>query len=45
MWNFLKAARSIRDYTDYRTPLYWMDFGNAQSTGQVILGAVQKKIP
>lgn len=26
------------------TPLYWMDFGNTQSTGQVVLGTVPKKI-
>jgi hypothetical protein len=25
--------------------IYWMDFGNAQTTGQVIMGTVQKKIP
>lgn len=45
MWKFLKAYRDIGNYTDYKTPLYWMDFGNAQTTGQVILGTVQKKIP
>ncbi len=45
MWKFLKAVRDIGSYTDYKTPLYWMDFGNAQTTGQVVLGTVQKKIP
>lgn len=45
MWKFLKVARDIGSYTDYKTPLYWMDFGNAQTTGQVILGTVQRKIP
>lgn len=45
MWNFLKAVRNIGNHTDYSTPLYWMDFGNAQTTGQVIMGTVQKKIP
>lgn len=44
-WNFLKAIRDINSYTDYKTPLYWMDFGNAQTTGQVIMGTVPKKIP
>jgi len=44
MWSFLKTVRSIRNYTDYRTPLYWMDFGNAQTIGQVIIGTVQKKV-
>jgi PRTRC genetic system ThiF family protein len=45
MWKFLKAVRDIGSYTDYKSPLYWMDFGNAQTTGQVVLGTVQKKIP
>ena len=31
-------------YTDNATPLYWMDFGNTQTTGQVIMGTVLKKI-
>ena len=31
-------------YTDNNTPLYWMDFGNTQTTGQVVLGTVPKKI-
>ena len=29
---------------DHKTPLYWMDFGNAQFTGQVIIGTVRNKI-
>jgi len=45
MWNFLKTVRNIGNYTDYKTSLYWMDFGNAQTTGQVVMGTVQKKIP
>lgn len=28
----------------YETPLYWMDFGNTQTTGQVVMGTVPKKI-
>ena len=44
MWKFLKAVRDIGSYTDYKTPLYWMDFGNSQTTGQVLLGTIQKKI-
>lgn len=28
-------------HTDYSTPLYWMDFGNAQKTGQIILGTIK----
>lgn len=45
MWNFLKTFRNTTGYTDYETPLYWMDFGNAQTTGQVLMGTVRKKIP
>lgn len=43
LWNILKAIR-IPDYRDYATPLYWMDFGNTQTSGQVVLGTVPKKI-
>lgn len=43
LWNILKAV-PIKDYRDYRTPLYWMDFGNTQTAGQVVLGTVPKKI-
>ena len=45
MWKVLKSAKNVGCQTDYRTPLYWMDFGNAQTTGQAIIGTVQKKIP
>ncbi|NDV81564.1 PRTRC system ThiF family protein [Bacteroides sp. 51] len=45
MWKFLKSVRDVGSHTDYRTPLYWMDFGNAHTTGQVVLGTVQRKIP
>lgn len=31
-------------YTDNSTPLYWMDFGNTQTSGQVVLGSVPRKI-
>lgn len=43
LWNVLKAV-PIQNYRSYETPLYWMDFGNTQSTGQVVLGTVPKKI-
>ena len=43
LWNVLKAV-PVSNYHDYTTPLYWMDFGNTQSTGQVVLGTVPKKI-
>lgn len=29
---------------DEKTPLYWMDFGNAQFTGQVLIGTIRNKI-
>lgn len=41
MWNILKAVPD-RDYRDYRSPLYWFDFGNTQTSGQVVLGTVPK---
>ena len=43
LWNILKAVQ-IPDHRDYTTPLYWMDFGNTQTSGQVVLGTVPKKI-
>lgn len=43
LWNILKAV-PVPDYRDYKTPLYWMDFGNTQTSGQVVLGTVPKKI-
>lgn len=38
--NHLKQNKQIIDV--YEKPLYWLDFGNAQKTGQVILGTVTK---
>lgn len=29
---------------DHATPFYWMDFGNAQFTGQVLIGTVRNRI-
>lgn len=43
MWKILKAVPD-NDYRDYKTPLYWLDFGNTQTSGQVVLGTVPKKI-
>lgn len=43
MWNILKAVPPLNHH-DYMTPLYWLDFGNAQSSGQVVLGTVPKSI-
>ncbi len=41
MWKILKAVPD-KDYRDYRSPLYWLDFGNTQTSGQVVLGTVPK---
>ena len=43
MWNVLAKVPSS-SYTDNNTPLYWMDFGNTKTAGQVVLGTVPKKI-
>ena len=42
-WNILKDIPA-RNHTDYSTPLYWLDFGNTQSSGQVVLGTVPRRI-
>lgn len=36
LWNILKAV-PISEYRSYDTPLYWMDFGNTQASGQVVM--------
>ena len=43
LWNTLKAV-PVSEYRSYETPLYWMDFGNTQTSGQAVLGTVPKKI-
>lgn len=43
LWNVLKSVPDSQ-YVDYYTPLYWLDFGNTQTTGQVVLGTVPRKI-
>lgn len=43
MWKILKAVPD-RDYRNYKSPLYWLDFGNTQTSGQVVLGTVPEKI-
>lgn len=43
LWDILKKCR-CNNYQDYEKPLYWLDFGNSQSYGQVLLGTVPKKI-
>lgn len=43
LWRFLKKYKDVST-NDERTPVYWMDFGNAQTTGQVMIGTVRNKI-
>lgn len=43
LWNVLKGVPDYK-YTDYSTPMYWLDFGNSQASGQVVLGTVPRKI-
>ena len=43
LWRLLKHHRKDT-YDNEKTPLYWMDFGNAQTTGQVLIGNVRHKI-
>lgn len=43
LWNLLKAVPA-KNYRDHTTPLYWMDFGNTQTAGQVVIGTIPKKI-
>lgn len=40
----LKQA-CVNRFDDYNKPLYWMDFGNGQTAGQVLMGTVPKRIP
>lgn len=43
LWQFLKNHREI-NLNNEKTPLYWMDFGNTQNTGQVLIGNIRNKI-
>ena len=43
LWNILKAV-PVSEYRSYDTPLYWMDFGNTQTSGQAVIGTIPKKI-
>jgi PRTRC system thiF family protein len=43
LWKIMKRVRKT-SFHDCDKPLYWMDFGNGQSSGQVLLGTVQEKI-
>lgn len=41
LWKILKQLREMRHF-DMQNPLYWLDIGNGQTFGQVLLGTVQK---
>lgn len=43
LWKMLKNVPE-NSITDYRTPMYWLDFGNSQTSGQVVMGTIPKKI-
>lgn len=43
LWRLLKNSRNVTA-TNQTTPFYWMDFGNAQFTGQVLVGTIRDKI-
>ena len=43
LWRLLKHHRK-NTHNDEKTPIYWMDFGNAQTTGQVLIGNIRNKI-
>lgn len=43
LWRFLKKYREA-SVNNERAVYYWMDFGNAQTTGQVFIGTVRNKI-
>ncbi len=43
LWKFLKSIRK-ENLNEHLEPIYWMDFGNSQTKGQVIIGTVREKI-
>lgn len=43
LWRSLKKCREI-SRTNEKTPFYWMDFGNTQTAGQVMIGTIRNKI-
>ena len=46
LWHDVKEPPAMEKDTppDHATPFYWMDFGNAQFTGQVLIGTVRNRI-
>lgn len=43
LWRFLKKYRENKSNNE-KSPIYWMDFGNGQTTGQVLIGNIRHKI-
>ena len=43
LWRLLKKYREA-SVNNERAVYYWMDFGNAQTTGQIVIGTVRNKI-
>ena len=43
LWKFLKKVRK-ENISDHSAPIYWMDSGNSQTKGQVIIGTVREKV-
>ena len=43
LWKFLKGL-SGKGPVDHQTPLYWMDFGNSQTKGQVLVGTLRIRL-
>lgn len=39
LWECLRATRGVSLF-DHLQPLYWLDFGNTQTAGQVVLGSI-----
>lgn len=38
----LSRTKCSFQHCDYRTPMYWMDWGNGRTTGQVVLGSLRR---
>ena len=41
LWEMLKVVRKY-GFADMQNPLYWFDFGNGQTFGQVLLGTIKE---
>ncbi len=41
LWEMLKVVRKY-GFADMQNPIYWFDFGNGQTFGQVLLGTIKE---